>query len=38
MMNRLHELHKNVRIVQLMHQNVVVWQANILEHLLKFDI
>ena len=37
-MNRLHELHKNVRVVQLMHQNVIVWQTNILEQLQKIDI
>lgn len=38
MMNRLHELHKNVRVLQVMHQNIMVWQVSIFDQLQRFDL
>jgi len=37
-MNRLHDHHKKLRVIQLMHENVIVWQTAILDHLLKFNL
>ncbi len=33
----LHNVHKNLRIIQLMHQHIVVWQVSMAELLQRFD-